>query len=120
MIKKREINWLEDKEMQKLIKIMLILCLVCFSIFIVCPNKVAKADSIYKRGTCGDLSWTLDYDGLLYISGNGDYSYIDEDLVTRPDWCEYQYDIESVKVNVSNITNCSRMFMDWKMWRQLI
>ncbi len=54
--------------------------------------------NIVASGTCGDnVTWTLDTNGLLTISGTGDMANYREDMVTVP-WLDYKADIKKVIV----------------------
>ncbi len=69
---------------------------------------MTEEDGIIDSGTCGnDLTWTLDADGLLSISGTGDmdnytnvyeYGGTDYELIPTP-WYGYEDAIKTVKIN---------------------
>ncbi len=70
----------------------------------------AEADAeILYSGKDGDLNWSIDSNGLLTISGVGDWG--SEDGV-MPKWSNYSDKIISASVNVKDITNTSSMFGD--------
>lgn len=70
----------------------------------------AEADvEILYSGKDGDLNWSIDSNGLLTISGVGDWG--SEDGV-MPKWSNYSDKIISASVNVKDITNTSSMFGD--------
>lgn len=70
----------------------------------------AEADvEILYSGKDGDLNWSIDSNGLLIISGVGDWG--SEDGV-MPKWSNYSDKIISASVNVKDITNTSSMFGD--------
>ena len=54
-------------------------------------------------GTEGNLSWSIDSEGVLRITETGDYSY-------RPDWCNYTAKIKKAEVNITGITSTYMMF----------
>jgi surface protein len=58
---------------------------------------------ILYSGIDGDLTWTIDENGLLTVTGNGNY-------VGTPAWYEYRDYIKSGKIQVTGITNTSFMF----------
>lgn len=75
--------------------------------------------TIVHSGKDGDLDWSIDSDGLLTISGTGNYTgkkfelksglnsfYMD----TLPQWYEYKDAIKSAVVKVSAITRTDKMF----------
>ena len=62
-------------------------------------------------GTDGALSWELDTDGHLTISGNGDFA-IRLDESTENSWLKYKNEIKSVTVNVTGIQSTCSMFED--------
>lgn len=68
----------------------------------------ADAEILYS-GKDGDLNWSIDSNGLLTISGVGDWG--SEDGV-MPKWSNYNDKIISASVNVKDITNTSCMFGD--------
>ena len=92
--------------MSKFIKCILLLVLIT----VLCCG-IAMADTV-TSGNCGadgdNLTWTLDSNGLLTVSGTGamnDYGYTDVP------WFEYQSTIKSVILNsgVSSFMSCRQM-----------
>lgn len=61
--------------------------------------------NIVEPTVSGDLTWSIDSEGLLSITGEGDYSY-DID----PDWAANANDIKTAVVDVTGITTTARMF----------
>ena len=61
----------------------------------------AQSDTLNGSGTCDDgLTWTLDNNGKLTISGSGemaDYYYDDNDIPTAP-WAKYRSMIRSIEI----------------------
>ena len=61
----------------------------------------AQNDTLNGSGTCDDgLTWTLDNNGKLTISGSGemaDYYYDDNDIPTAP-WAKYRSMIRSIEI----------------------
>ena len=67
----------------------------------------------YQPGTWGDLTWTLDADGLLTLSGSGDMSMSIRDMSSDDAWNPYGDSIKSVFINndVTNVYNdCYNIF----------
>ncbi len=67
--------------------------------------------TIVKQGTCGsNLTWTLDSDGLLSISGTGAMNnyYATQQSNTSP-WGSYNTEIKSIKFEekITHIGNCA-------------
>ena len=92
-------------------------------LFVVCMLLLFHTDiyaaEIKYSGTSGDLNWSIDSDGVLRISGSGDYeiSYIEEKIEDgyttafyAPKWCKYHKKIKKAIVNVKNITSTETMF----------
>lgn len=80
-------------------------------------------NSILYSGIDGDLEWSIDENGVLRISGVGDYEDDgnEDDICDgengqyEGDWREYSDYITSAVVNVSGITSTRRMF--YRCWR---
>ncbi|MCD7982235.1 MAG: hypothetical protein LUF32_08005 [Clostridiales bacterium] len=71
----------------------------------------ASSDAeILFSGTSGDLDWSIDENGLLTISGTGDYACDSVYGTDAPAWCDYGDYVTSAVVNVSEITSTSNMF----------
>lgn len=69
--------------------------------------------TIVHSGKSGDLDWSIDSDGLLTISGTGDYAFDGhnrEGEHESPKWTEYRDEIVTAKVTVSGITRTWYMF----------
>ena len=86
--------------MKKLISIMLVLCMVLPMV----PANVFAA-TIVASGTCGEnLTWTLDSDGLLTISGSGemtDYFY------DNAPWHGFFLEKVVIQDGVTSISDCA-------------
>jgi len=77
-------------------------------------------DFVYSKfygasGVSGDLSWSIDKDGCLTISGSGDFEldylqYKFDIYFLMPEWCYYGRAITKAKVNVTDITKTAEMF----------
>ena len=75
--------------------------------------------TIVHSGKDGALDWSIDSNGLLTISGTGDYTGKEFELgssysykMTLPQWYEYKETIKSAVIKVSGITKTSKMFYD--------
>ena len=71
---------------------------------------VVYAENIVASGADGDLTWSLDSDGVLTVSGTGDYSTnldVNSNL-----WADYRNSITSARVEVTGMTRMDRMFSD--------
>lgn len=84
--------------MNKSIVKYLVLSLVAVCVFFAFPSKTAKADFYWADGICGDnLSWRLDFDGTLTISGSGSmYDWSNENAVP---WAGMRESIKIVNLN---------------------
>ena len=62
-----------------------------------------KSAAIVEEGTCGSsLTWTLDEEGCMIVSGTGDYDYF-----SRP-WVNSN--VKKVVLNINGITSTQKMF----------
>lgn len=66
-----------------------------------------NAATIVHSGEVGGLTWSIDSDGKLSVSGKGDY--FSEETWT-PGWCEYNDEIISAVVDIVGITRTANMF----------
>ena len=71
--------------------------------------------TIVHSGKDGALNWSIDSNGLLTISGTGDYTGKEFEVesgsyMTLPQWYEYKDTIKSAVVRVGGITKTSYMF----------
>ena len=67
-----------------------------------------EAEILYS-GKDGDLDWSIDSEGLLTISGVGDW-----EREYTPEWCDYGDMIITAKIAVSGITSTEDMFRECK------
>ncbi|MCM1044745.1 MAG: BspA family leucine-rich repeat surface protein [Candidatus Gastranaerophilales bacterium] len=65
----------------------------------------AYAEDI-ASGTSGGITWRIDGDGKLFVSGSGDW-----DSIYAP-WSDYGEQIVSAEVNVTGMTTASSMFLN--------
>ena len=65
-------------------------------------ERTAEEPEILYSGKDGNLDWSIDENGLLIITGDGDY--------ISKDWLVYASNIKEAKITVHNITNISGMF----------
>ncbi|MCD8149278.1 MAG: DUF285 domain-containing protein, partial [Clostridiales bacterium] len=106
---------MKGKMMKKLMMAMLCFALLISNLFptgIVAAYAESSDDStvIAYSGTDGDLDWSITEDGLLTITGTGDYTGYSRTNRT-PEWAiSYSSIITSAVVNVSGITDTSLMF----------
>ena len=80
------------------VKTILFAVLMC-----VCMNYTeSRAAEILYSGTSGDLDWSIDSEGLLRISGTGDFNLdgVNSNGNEIPKWAEYQEYIKSAVVDV--------------------
>lgn len=86
---------------KRIVTVILFLSLICM---LVVPRNMVLASNV-ASGKCGDnLSWVLDSDGTLTISGFGD---MDDHKVANVPWAAYREQIVSV-VFSGNITSIGR------------
>ena len=64
-------------------------------------------DYIVKKTKSGDLYWYINSEGLLAVSGSGDY---EKSYNSSPPWLEYADEITSAVISVRNITDMMGMF----------
>ena len=77
-----------------------------------------KAAEIVESGKSGDLDWTIDREGCLTITGNGNYDFDGRvDGYGVPKWCEYH--IKKAIIDVKEITDCCRMFYGCNILQQI-
>lgn len=62
---------------------------------------------IMKEGIINDVTWTIDENGLLKITGSGDF----QTAADYPRWCDYSHLIKKAEVNVEGLTDMSNMFL---------
>lgn len=68
-------------------------------------------------GQNNDVTWVIDADGKLTVTGEGDYAAFTSyekpyDSITRSPWYEYRDQIKSAKIEVKNMCDASWMFRD--------
>ncbi len=64
--------------------------------------------SILDEGKSGDIKWKVDSNGVLWLTGNGDYVFLNN--YKKLPWHDYSESITSAVVDISGITNISYMF----------
>ena len=92
--------------MRKLISISTVILGLMIAVVLLNPTNKVFAASIVDSGTCGDsLTWTIDSEGTLTISGTGsmndyNFTYINNTVYndSRP-WKEYRLSIKRIIVN---------------------
>ena len=87
-----------------------VLTILLAVVMVLCSVPVAFGANIVDSGTCGDnLTWTLDDEGTLTISGTGEmYNYVLEDMVNAP-WCNVSLSdlVKNVVIN-NGVTSIGR------------
>ncbi len=73
------------------------------------PNQPSSANILYA-GKSNDITWSIDGDGKLLVEGSGDYELMSTYLGILPPWGEYGLRIHTAEINVTGITNASKMF----------
>ena len=63
--------------------------------------------SILDEGKSGDIKWKVDSNGVLWLTGNGDYVFLNN--YKKLPWHDYSESITSTVVYISEITNTSYM-----------
>ena len=78
-------------------------------------------ENMFAEGKSGDISWNIDLNGKLTITGTGNYELTDIDVYDGslnetyvekdvPEWMKYAGYIESATVGISGITTTKNMF----------
>ncbi len=81
----------EEKHMKKILSLCLAAAFLIVSLSVLVQPALATAN-----GTCGEnLTWTLDENGVLTISGSGDMYDFDSDNMP---WADYEEDIKFVEI----------------------
>ncbi len=91
--------------MRKLIKRIFVALLIIVILLNYVPTQKTKAADI-ASGVDGKLTWSIDSEGCLRISGSGDWT---EDYGY---WISYADEIKTAIIDIKNITNTSSMFYD--------
>lgn len=65
-------------------------------------------------GTNENVDWFLDTNGVLEITGTGDFYYFDKNDSKITPWANYSADIKYVKISVDNVTTVRRLFKGYK------
>lgn len=94
----------------KRIQLILTILVLCFAIFFITLQNAYAAEEI-ASGTCGDnLTWTLDDEGVLSISGSG--TMYDYEIASECPWYSSRGSIEKVIIS-NNVTRIgSRTFFN--------
>lgn len=77
-------------------------------------------ENLFVEGKSGDLSWNINRNGKLTITGKGDYELIDMEVYNSsvgnytekdvPEWMRYASSIQSATIGVNGITSTKNMF----------
>ena len=71
------------------------------------PSIAADDQKILWEGISGDITWKIDSNGLLSLTGVGDYELTRNGV---PPWYPHAMYITSAEINITEITNTSWMF----------
>ena len=91
------------KHMKRMFAVLLTLVLLCAGV----PFALAEGATIVDSGYCGaeddgtNLTWTLDSNGLLTISGTGamaDYHPVEDDAIANVPWQDYRLIVKSIDI----------------------
>lgn len=88
------------KKMRRLIGVMLIVC------FVMSYMPAVQAAEIIHSGKSGDIDWSIDSEGCLTLSGNGNYQ--------KNEWRQYASEVKTARINIGNITDLSLMLNNGK------
>lgn len=76
-------------------------------------NVPAEKTTVLYSGVDGDLTWSIDADGHLSVTGNGDYkgSYtnVAGNNTYVPKWYEYRDEIKTAAFDISGMTNATNL-----------
>ena len=72
-------------------------------------NKPSEVKILYS-GKDNNISWSIDNFGKLLLTGSGDYLEEEEEEETYPEWLDYCNYISSAQIQVTGMTNASRLF----------
>lgn len=70
-------------------------------------NEEAEGDLI-GSGSSNNISWQIDKEGRLTLTGSGDYGSTD----STPPWYQYREEITSAKVSITGLTSTQNMFAE--------
>ena len=74
----------------------------------VLSGTVESEVSILGEGTSGDITWKVDSNGVLWLTGNGDYVFLGN--YKKLPWHDYSENITSAVMNIKGITNTDHIF----------
>ena len=72
-------------------------------------NNLAFSDDDIAHGTYENVTWVIDKDGKLIVTGTGNYK--DEDTYEAP-WIDYASQIKTAEIKISNCKDASFMFAE--------
>ena len=72
--------------------------------------RLTTEEGIVARGSYEDVSWILDGDGKLTVTGNGDYALPGTLYSSRSPWIKYADRIIGAEINLEGVTDISGMF----------
>lgn len=68
--------------------------------------------SIKYEGVCGDLKWTIDYEGCFTLTGTGEYDPAGEGYSESKEWYCYRGEIKTAVIDIKGITFAANLFED--------
>lgn len=71
---------------------------------------MSLTEDVIASGTQGDVTWVIDRDGKLTVSGDGDFYVLTSMFGMLPPWDEYRNQIKSAQISVTNMTDASNLF----------
>ena len=102
---------------KKVLKTLITVFLVALVMFVTpiyvvhAENVPAEKTTVLYSGVDGDLTWSIDADGHLSVTGNGDYKGTYTNVAganqTVPNWYEYRDQIKTATLNISGIKNAT-------------
>ena len=77
-----------------------------------CDVTVNELGEDIASGSYKDITWVIDANGKLTVEGTGDFSGSIPDSMVRQPWYSNREYITSAEINVTDMTDASRMFRD--------
>lgn len=100
--------------MKKLKKQIVLFAVAVFVIFMA-PQRmmtVSAADGDIAGGTSNNITWVIDANGKLTVSGSGDFLPDRVEYEDVPPWYPYRTAVKSAVVNVTGMTDAENLFHD--------
>lgn len=67
----------------------------------------SQTPDILYQGKSNDVSWSIDTNGYLLVTGTGD---VEREVLHLCPWYDYIYNVKTAKVEVTGMTDASRLF----------